>query len=58
MENGRKYTIIVLIILFLIGCNKSAYQTKTGKTKQNYYNALYLGDKKKTKKYGKKLNKK
>lgn len=44
--------------LFLFGCMRPAYKTRKGKNKQNYYNALYLGDREKTKKYGKKVNKK
>lgn len=54
----RKYIILILIVLF--SCEpipQSAYNTKNGKIKQKYYNALYLGNKADISKYGKKLKK-
>ena len=52
--------VIILIFAFILvscGIPRPQYQTRKGRTKQNYYNAIQFGDKEKRNKLQKKYNK-
>lgn len=55
----KKYIVGFLIFVLVGGCQvqKSVYDTKKGKVKQNYYNGIQFNNKELKKKYQKRYDK-